>query len=420
MTRQVVRRLRAGRVAVIASTLAISLISAVVAVSPADAVAKPPPTVATGQVTSVLPTIATVAGTVNPNGSATTYYFLYGLSTVATFGANSTVKSSGSGTTDVAATGSLTGLSPATSYHYRIVGVSVAGTVEGGTGLFTTPAAPTVITGPASALTATSATLNGAVNPEALATTWYFEYGPTAAYGLKTTKERLAPSANPSNLSMSIINLASKATYHFRLVATSSAGTSYGAGVVLITGLAVTLNPSASTIVVGSSVDLSGAVASGVTGAVVTLESEGFEQTTFSGIASFTTGVGGTWGFMVRPTSRMTYEAFTNGGSSSPVVISVRPAVYLSVEKSGQLATRVAGSISFATHVLQLQRLSNGLWVTWKQVRLDARAKATFSTALPVGRTAIRMAIGPFVIGVNQAAPGYLAGFSRSVTYLQR
>jgi hypothetical protein len=411
--------LRGRQVTTFASTLALALTAALAAALPAGAAAKPPPSVATGQVISVLPTVATVAGTVNPNGVATTYYFQYGLATEAGFGANSTEKSAGSGAADVSTTGSLTGLSPATSYHYRIVGVSSSGEVAGGTGLFTTPAAPTVVTGPASALTATSATLNGAVNPEALATTWYFEYGPTAAYGLKTAKEKLVASANPSNLSASVVHLAPQATYHFRLVAASSAGTSYGAGAVLITGLAVTLNPSASTIVFGGSVELTGAVASGVAGAVVALDSKGFAQTTYSGIASFITGVGGTWGFTVRPTSRTTYEAFTSGGSSSPVVISVRPAVYLSVGKSGQIATRVAGSTSFANHVLQLQRLSNGLWVTWKQVRLNARAKATFATALPAGRTAIRMAIGPFVLGINQAAPGYLAGFSRSVVYLQ-
>jgi hypothetical protein len=27
------------------------------------------------------------------------------------------------------------------------------------------------------------------------------------------------------------------------------------------------------------------------------------------------------------------------------------------------------------------------------------------------------MAIGPFVLGIDQAAPGYLSGFSRSVIY---
>jgi len=59
-----------------------------------------------------------------------------------------------------------------------------------------------------------------------------------------------------------------------------------------------------------------------------------------------------------------------------------------------------------------------GTWVMWKSVRLSQNGVATFATALPKGRTTIRMAIGPFIVGIDQAAPGYLAGFSRTLTYL--
>jgi hypothetical protein len=120
------------------------------------------------------------------------------------------------------------------------------------------------------------------------------------------------------------------------------------------------------------------------------------------------------------PSARTTYEAVANGGTSSPVVVSVRPAVYVTLVSGGRITTHVTAGISFANHVLQLQRLSEGNWVQWKQVRLNSNAKVTFSTSLPVGRTSIRMAIGPFVLGIDQAAPGYLSGFSRSVTYIER
>ena len=46
--------------------------------------------------------------------------------------------------------------------------------------------APRVTTEAATALRSTGATLNGTVNPNGNATTYYFEYGPTKTYGTKT------------------------------------------------------------------------------------------------------------------------------------------------------------------------------------------------------------------------------------------
>jgi len=91
----------------------------------------------------------------------------------------------------------------------------------------------------------------------------------------------------------------------------------------------------------------------------------------------------------------------------------------LKAVSGGLLTTGVIGEISFAGHVFQLQRLSGGLWVTWKHVLLNSNGRVTFATSLPRGRTRIRMAIAPFVLGIDQAAPGSLAGYSRSISYLR-
>lgn len=378
-----------------------------------------PPTATTGAVTSVLPTSAVVTGTVDPNGTATTWDVEYGLSTSTSYGSKTPAKSAGSGKTDVGVSSSLTGLAPATSYRYRIVATSSAGTTDGEAGIFNTSAAPAIVTGAASHLTASSATLNGVVNPEALATSWYFEYGTSTSYGSKTPTRSLPASPNNTKVSAAISGLAPQATYHFRVVASSSAGKSLGADFTLTTGLSVTLNTPVSTVVYGGFVNLSGAVASGQAGDHVTVMSERYNQNSFEGIAAVVTGNGGTWRYSAQPTVRTTYEASANGGASSPIVVSVSPAVYLTVNRAGRLSTRVVGAVSFASHVLQLQRLSHGLWVTWKHVLLNDNARATFFTSLPRGRTAIRMAIGPFVPGINQAAPGYLAGYSRAISYKQ-
>ena len=82
----------------------------------------------------------------------------------------------------------LTGLTGGTTYHYRIVATSTAGTTNGSDGIFTTSAAPTVIDRRGDGDHARpAATLNGSVNPNGQATTYYFEYGKDTNYGSKTT-----------------------------------------------------------------------------------------------------------------------------------------------------------------------------------------------------------------------------------------
>jgi hypothetical protein len=62
---------------------------------------------------------------------------------------------------------------------------------------------------------------------------------------------------------------------------------------------------------------------------------------------------------------------------------------------------------------VQLQRLRSGRWITVRRTRLNARSSATIGAgALPRGRSTIRIAMS-----VNQAGPGYLAGFSRTIGY---
>ena len=88
---------------------------------------------------------------------------------------------------------------------------------------------PVVTTGAATAITNTSATLNGTVNPNGLATTAKFEYGLTTAYG-SSTNVTLSPSNGVAAqaVSATINGLQAGATYHFRLTATNSDGAVLG------------------------------------------------------------------------------------------------------------------------------------------------------------------------------------------------
>ena len=98
------------------------------------------PTVSTGAAINITHNSATLNGTVNPNGSATTAEFQYGATT--SYGSNTGNQSLGSGTSVVPVTAGLTSLTPFTTYHYRISATNSADTSNGADRTFNTPVAP--------------------------------------------------------------------------------------------------------------------------------------------------------------------------------------------------------------------------------------------------------------------------------------
>ena len=197
------------------------------------------PAAITGPVTSVGPTTATVTGTVNPNGLATTWYVDYGTST--SYGTKTANANAGSGTANIAVSANLTGLTPGATYHYRVVATNSSGTTRGADGIFTTSAAPVAVTGSATSVTVTSATLNGTVDPNSRATSWYFEYGTSTSYGTKTAAKSAGAGTSTVNVSAPVSGLTRGRLYHYRLVATSDAGTSRGADQTFSTSTAPTV-----------------------------------------------------------------------------------------------------------------------------------------------------------------------------------
>ena len=85
---------------------------------------------------------ATLNGTVNANNGSTTVTFQYGLTTV--YGSTVTADQSPvTGNINTPVTKGITGLSANTTYHYRVVAASSAGTTNGGDQAFKTLVAPT-------------------------------------------------------------------------------------------------------------------------------------------------------------------------------------------------------------------------------------------------------------------------------------
>lgn len=129
----------------------------------------------------------------------------------------------------------VTELAPNTTYHFRLVAGNLAGTSYGRYETFTTPPGPppTVVTEEASAITQTSATLNATVNPNGEEIeACYFEWGTTTGYGELTECPsflELSGTTNAAAVSAAITEgLRAGTTYHFRIVASSPSGTSYG------------------------------------------------------------------------------------------------------------------------------------------------------------------------------------------------
>jgi hypothetical protein len=88
------------------------------------------------------------------------------------------------------------------------------------------PGRPIVSTGPVTHVHGSSGLLTGAIYPRTAATTYHFQYGPTVAYGAKTTPASLPAGTAKVAVGQTATNLL--VGYHYRLVATNSFGTSNG------------------------------------------------------------------------------------------------------------------------------------------------------------------------------------------------
>jgi hypothetical protein len=199
-----------------------------------------PPVVEGSQppVSSVTRTSALIAGTANPEGKAN-YYFEYVAAGEYEPAATDPYSEGGRTAIEALAAGDvpetvervvLTGLLPGTTYHYRIVASNAAQTSYGPDETFTTaPATPPVAsTGAAGAVGATSATLSGTIDPRGLPTSYVFEVGTSTSYGGAKLFGNAGSSTGEVPVTVGLQYLVPGVTYHYRLVATSFDGTSYG------------------------------------------------------------------------------------------------------------------------------------------------------------------------------------------------
>ena len=170
---------------------------------------------------------ATLNGTVNPRGQpGTSCGFVWGTSR--TFGHEAPCEPEGvaGGDAAVPVHTTIKGLAPGTTYFYRLQASDRNGTNPG------TPSQDRELTTPGPALrgeyasdvAATSATLNGAINPDGSPTGYFFQYGRSASYEAQAPAAPSAIGARTSEVGLEpqhVQGLAAGTVYHYRLLAVS-------------------------------------------------------------------------------------------------------------------------------------------------------------------------------------------------------
>lgn len=166
-------------------------------------------------------------GAINPNGVDTSYHFEFG-PTIA-YGANlpATDADIGAGSSAVNVFQEVTGLSPNTTYHYRIVAANAEGPGTSADRAFTTPPLPPVVVATPFGESPAGFTLNGTVNPNGGPTAYHFEFGITTAYGSNIPATDVVVGSGSSAVAVTqlVANLPPEVPYHYRLVAHNAGGT---------------------------------------------------------------------------------------------------------------------------------------------------------------------------------------------------
>jgi hypothetical protein len=83
---------------------------------------------------------------------------------------------------------------------------------------------PTVVSGAASVQSAREATVEGTIDPEAIASTYHFEYGNGSSYDSRSVEVAAGAGSGPVTVTATLKGLEPNKTYHYRIVGSNASG----------------------------------------------------------------------------------------------------------------------------------------------------------------------------------------------------
>jgi hypothetical protein len=192
-----------------------------------------PPRITVEPVSPVSQSGATLHAQVNPDQLETSYRFEYGQTT--SYESKTTDTGIGAGSTFQPLETHLEHLKAGVTYHYRVVAENIAGVTIGPDEIFTTVSSA-LITGWASELAPTAATLNATIDPLGNDTTYYFQYGtencsdhPEACTSTPAPPgQDIGSGEQPVTVSAKLTGLTPGTTYHYRVLAINTLGQGTG------------------------------------------------------------------------------------------------------------------------------------------------------------------------------------------------
>jgi hypothetical protein len=199
---------------------------------------------APGTVNSVTTGQATLAATINPHGSPTTYHFNYGPSTL--YGASTPEAYGGLGDGEHIVSGHVGGLSPSTTYHVRVVARTDGQTRTGVDWTFTTAPAPVAVAVDAIGVTTSTAILVGTADTHGLPGTYRFElFSLDGGYSATTSEQPARADAGAQRVTAAVAGLPAGESFRLRLVVTSNDATDHSSQIIFATAAVPKVSPPA-------------------------------------------------------------------------------------------------------------------------------------------------------------------------------
>lgn len=164
---------------------------------------------------------ATLTGTINPHGAATTYHFNYG--PTSSYGASTPEVDGGDADGNQAVSQQIAGLVPDTTYHVQVVATTDGVAHSGTDGLFRTASAATAEAIGPSGVTTNAATLAGELNTYGLTGSYHFDvWSLDSSYTIRTAEQQAAGNVSVERVGAALAGLPAGQRFAVQLTVTSN------------------------------------------------------------------------------------------------------------------------------------------------------------------------------------------------------